>query len=630
MSDSSKKIVAAAGMYVGEGESGGCWTPFHLPIDAVTQTFAVLGRRGAGKTTTAVVLAEEMLTAGQHVLAIDPLDVWWGLRASLSGEASGGYHVIVFGGDHADMPLHADAGRIIADAVVEERIDAVLSLRHLSKGEMRRFVGDFCDRLYDRKGEERHRTPMHVFIDEADAFVPQRIFPGGERAYGAIDTIVRRGRSCGLGTTLISQRAAVISKDVLTQTEMLVSHQTTGPQDRKALEAWVDANDPEGQIETFMGSLAALPRGVAWFWSPSWLGVLRQVRVRQRRTFDSSATPKANELPMRPKALAEVDLTGLRKKIESLQQKPTEEPSGVRKGKKKSNGLDVLESVLGRPGTRVEDVAVSDPSGKLSITPITIVREVMVERVPLDVVSKVNMLRREMVFMKETVVAQIDARLAMVDDALKLVTADPKRTVTEKPAEASKADLAKKLGAPKVRQTVMVDRIEGDGVVSSSEMKLLIAVAMNGERGATPAEVRMRAGYTKGSFRNVIGPMMKKQYLRTDEGRKRLWVTERGRAHLPENFKPLPTGEKLRARVLAELPEGEAKVLAALCDVYPAGLTKEQIATAIGYTVGSTRNVIGLVKRQEFITRTGKEYRASDLLFGSKKKRARSAAEATT
>lgn len=36
-----------------------------LPIDAVTQTFAVLGKRGSGKTTTAVVLTEELLAAGQ-------------------------------------------------------------------------------------------------------------------------------------------------------------------------------------------------------------------------------------------------------------------------------------------------------------------------------------------------------------------------------------------------------------------------------------------------------------------------------------------------------------------------------------------------------------------------------------
>ncbi len=33
---------------------------FTLPLDAVTQTFGILAVRGAGKTNTAVVMAEEM------------------------------------------------------------------------------------------------------------------------------------------------------------------------------------------------------------------------------------------------------------------------------------------------------------------------------------------------------------------------------------------------------------------------------------------------------------------------------------------------------------------------------------------------------------------------------------------
>lgn len=36
-----------------------------LPPEAVTQAFAILGKRGSGKTTTATVLTEELLEAGQ-------------------------------------------------------------------------------------------------------------------------------------------------------------------------------------------------------------------------------------------------------------------------------------------------------------------------------------------------------------------------------------------------------------------------------------------------------------------------------------------------------------------------------------------------------------------------------------
>jgi len=54
-----------------------------LPADTVTQTFAILAKRGSGKTYTALVLAEELLTAGAQVIIADPVGVCWGLRAEV-------------------------------------------------------------------------------------------------------------------------------------------------------------------------------------------------------------------------------------------------------------------------------------------------------------------------------------------------------------------------------------------------------------------------------------------------------------------------------------------------------------------------------------------------------------------
>ena len=47
-----------------------------LPVEAVTETFAILAKRGAGKTYTAAVLVEEMMSAGLPVVIIDPVGVW--------------------------------------------------------------------------------------------------------------------------------------------------------------------------------------------------------------------------------------------------------------------------------------------------------------------------------------------------------------------------------------------------------------------------------------------------------------------------------------------------------------------------------------------------------------------------
>jgi ABC-type Na+ transport system ATPase subunit NatA len=42
--------------------------------EAITETFAVLGIRGSGKTNTAVVMAEQMIKANQQVVVLDPTD----------------------------------------------------------------------------------------------------------------------------------------------------------------------------------------------------------------------------------------------------------------------------------------------------------------------------------------------------------------------------------------------------------------------------------------------------------------------------------------------------------------------------------------------------------------------------
>lgn len=287
-----------------------------LPLDAVTETFAFLAVRGVGKTHNASVMVEEMLGVGAQVVVIDPLDAWWGLRSSADGKKPG-VPIYVFGApgsDHSDLTLEPGAGSLLADVVVDEGISVVLSLRHMSKAKARQFVAEFAERLYHRKGEQDRRTPLHVVIDEADAYVPQRLLNSdayAARAHGSIDDLVRRGRSSGIGVTLISQRAAVISKDVLTQCSVLVALRTTSKQDRKALDEWIEAHDPGDRRAEFMQTIANLDVGEAWVWSPGWLDVFVRVKFRRRTTFDSSATPKAGETVVIPKARAAVDLDAL-------------------------------------------------------------------------------------------------------------------------------------------------------------------------------------------------------------------------------------------------------------------------------------------------------------------------------
>ncbi len=274
----------------------GNFGPFTLPLDFVTRTLAVIGIRGAGKTVAATVIAEEFCEAGLPWIAIDPVSVWWGLRANPDG-TPGGYPVVILGGEHGDLPIEKHMGRDIADAILQQNIPCIIDLSGESKTTWRFFVTEFCDRLM----ELRPAVPRHVFIEEAPELVPQRPMGEQKRSLAAVDRLIRLGRNWGYGATLISQRFATINKDVLTQCESLLALRSIGKPDRKAVCDWiaecVGVSESEKRAEEFLGSLTTLQDGVGWFWSPQWLNRFCQVRIRGRKTYHPGETRKVGQVP---------------------------------------------------------------------------------------------------------------------------------------------------------------------------------------------------------------------------------------------------------------------------------------------------------------------------------------------
>ncbi len=269
---------------------------FTLPLDLVTRTLAVIAIRGAGKTVAATVIAEELCECGMPWVALDPVGVWWGLRCNPDG-SPGGYPVVVLGGEHADLPIEKHIGARVADAILQENVSCVVDLSGESKNTWRQFVADFCDRLM----ELRPAVPRHIFIEEAPEFVPQRPMGEQKRSLAAVDRLIRLGRNRGYGATLISQRFATIQKDVLTQCESLLALRSIGKPDRTAVRDWIaeciTGANADQQAEKFLGSLVGLPDGQGWFWSPQWLKIFKEVRIRRRKTYHPGATRSIGEAP---------------------------------------------------------------------------------------------------------------------------------------------------------------------------------------------------------------------------------------------------------------------------------------------------------------------------------------------
>lgn len=278
---------------------------FTLGLDLTTQTIAILAKKGAGKSYTAAIFNEEMLDAGQVPVIIDPTGAHWGLKSSADGKSEG-YPVVIFGGEHPDLPLDESSGEATARVIVEQRFPAIIDLSLFRKAQVRRFITPFLETLY-----RLNRLPLMLVVDEADDICPQKPFGDEAQMVGALEDVVKRGRKKGIGCTLITQRPADLAKQVLTQCEVLVAMRLVHPLDIKAVMEWVHVHADEKSAADMVASLPSLPIGTAWFWSPGWGDMFERIKVRERKTFDSGATPKPGEKFIEPKKRAEINIVAL-------------------------------------------------------------------------------------------------------------------------------------------------------------------------------------------------------------------------------------------------------------------------------------------------------------------------------
>jgi uncharacterized protein len=547
---------------------------FALPVDVAGEAIAILAKRGAGKTNTGRVLVEELHGARVPTVVLDPVGAWWGLRSSADG-GKDGLPLPVLGGAHGDVPLQAAAGALLANVVVDTGQSLVLDLSDFSKTEQRRFVTDFAERLYTRKA--RDRTLLHLVLEEADEFAPQRVSAGDARMVGSIEQLVRRGRGRGIGLTMITQRSASLNKSVLEQTDVLIIMRTTGPRDRAAVEAWVAKQDVDG-AEDVLPSLSGLETGEAWIWNPE-RGLLERVRIRLAKTFDSSSTPKAGERRVEPAAAAAIDLTKLGAEIEATAERAKEnDPTELRKQ------LRELKQRVARADentTRLEQLLAERP-----------LAETVVERVEVPVVSDGQVGRLENVAKELREVAGSVAEFAgeivrAIDEAHAAARAETvERREEVRPPVARPPARPPSPPAPRPPQAAA-----SNGRVSGPQQRILDALAALEAIGISDAHKTQLALFAhaspkSSSYSNNLGALRTAGLIDYPAGG-RVHLTPDGRSVADGSAAPSST-EELHRFVYDLVGGSKARLLEQLVAHYPGALEKEQLAELAGASATSS------------------------------------------
>lgn len=546
-----------------------------LPLEAVTETFAILAVKRAGKSNAAVVMAEEMYDAGVPWVAVDPKGDWWGVRAAGDGE-SPGLSVLVLGGLHGDVPLEPTAGRLVADLVAEKRLTCVLDVSEMTKADQRRFLTDFAERLYRRNTE-----PLHVFCEEADEYIPQMVRGEAAKVVGAFETLVKRGGFRGIGITLVTQRSASLNKDVLTQAGTLIAMRTPSPQDRKAVLAWIDYHAASKDV---VDQLPELEAGEAWVFSPQWLKTLEKIRFRRRRTFDSGATPKVGGRPRPPARLADVDLAAIKEEMaETIERAKADDPRELRRR------IAQLEKELrDRP------------------TP-----EPIVERVEVPVVDGETLQRLEDMLSPAT------AALGEVQEAMRVYWNTVQAHATPAvPPRQHETPRSNRVTDPPTARPVN-ETGQPDVHLKAGARRILETLARHYPMRVTKAQLGTLAKFkiTGGTF-GTYWSMLKRHGL-VDETDGLISITDTGLAYVGDAPRQPLTTDEVLAQWRDVLKAGARWMLDELVDLYPAAIDRDGLARLVQMAPsgGTYGTYLGTLRRNGLITVDGGQVRASDSLF---------------
>ena len=537
-----------------------------IPDAALDDRLAFVGTSGSGKTYAAGTAVERLLANKARVVIVDPLDVWYGLRLKRDG-ASAAYPVVIFGGAKADLPLTEQAGALIGETVAAMAESCIISLGGFAtKAAERRFMLAFLERLYRRATGE----PFHIIFDEADLWAPQK--SSEPQLQNLMEQIVRRGRVKGFIPWLITQRPAVLSKDVLSQADGLVAMKLTSSQDRDAIGGWIEGQADRSDEKKMLARLPQLDRGHGVVWIPG-RGLLKEVSFPQKETFDSSRTPKRGET-VRSAALKPIDLDKVKQRLSQIEADASKPKAPVTP---RAPAAPPAQTTVAQPDPRV--LRQAEDTGR---------------RAGFEDGKRVGLAEGYRAALRE-------AQLAVA---------------AVKPPEPTLTTIQPRAPLPRIQApAVPAPQSSGSAEVGEGGLRRIMIALAQCPKGLTHGQIGVRASLSSksGTFATYLSKARTNGWI---TGRGQVQITPEGLAALG-HYEPLPTGPDLLDHWLRDLGDsGAARILRVVADAYPSALSNVEVGERanLSHQSGTFATYLSKLRTLELITGRG-EIRASDDLF---------------
>lgn len=558
-----------------------------IPDKAFEQHMIVLGKTGAGKSSAIRYMVEHLLDLEQRVIVVTPKADWWGLKLSADGQHAG-YPVVIFGGEHSDMPLHHLSGKTMAELLGTGNRSAVLQMRDFMPSEKERFWTDFASNLF-----RLLQGKLFLVIDEVHNFAPKGRVEGeaGKMLHWS-NKLASEAR--GLGITLIgaSQRASKVHNDFLTSCETLIAMRVTTHWDREAVEAWIEGCGDDKQGTEVLNSLAQMKRGDAWVWSPEIEFGPSKLHFPMFKTYDSFK-PQAPTETAKLRGWADVNLEDVRKKLATV----VKEHEANDPAKLKSRVRD-LEAEL----RKKHPVAMADDK---AIERATVSMRRECDRAVANILAgQKALISNGARFAKELA--------SLAERAAKLFNVEIPQFELPKAAP-----LCLRPSIPARRVSVPSQSNGHSEKLSGPERKILKAMSELLSIGKDDAPREMIAGWAGyspngGAFNNPLGHL---RSLGLVEGNR---LTESGQAAAGV-YDP-PDQDEVHRRIMEVCKGPERKILQPLLEANGESLSKEDLAAASGYALdgGAFNNPLGALRTKGFVDYPSRGMvKAADWLFAA-------------
>jgi hypothetical protein len=525
---------------------------FVFPVAAIRHNLIALGKTRAGKSSKLRVLAEYLLEGGAPVCIIDPKGDWWGLKSSADGKRAG-FPIVIFGGEHADVPINEHSGAHVAEIIATGNRPALIDLGGWMVGARTRFFVDFAGTFF-----RLARGARHLVIDEVHNFAPQgRIMdPDAGKMLHWSNRLASEGSGKGITVYAASQRPQKVHKDFVTSCETLIACKVIHKLDRDAIKDWIDGCADATKGREVIADLAQLKKPEAWVWCPEVDFGPKRITFPLFRTYDSFKPQAADAGKL--KGWADVDLEDVKAKLVSVVKEA--EANDPRKLKAEIARLTKLISAPSNEAPKINTAA-------LDARIATLERD-----------------NAELERNRDAALESLERVKSMVGAALASAVVPTYQKVTPPQRRIPDSSIPKGVI---VHASVTKPRTNGHASTSSElgagERKILAALAQHGPCNA--GRLTLLSGYSyTGTFRTYLSSLRTAGLI---EGKNTgtMSITDAGLAHGP--FDELPTGEALRRHWLNFFGAGEGKILQALFD-NPNGLDAQQLCALTDYEYTGT------------------------------------------